>query len=166
MSILLIVKKKIKRLEIWDQSTFFFFFELFLISDKLIRYLYQQYWLLEVILHFFFLSLRLDLGTVSYLCIWISWFFPFFFRQIFDVEAEEKKNLMPSVEYGRFGHQPTAVNRRKKLHLEYRKRKPQQEICACLKWLCFFMNFFVFVSYFCCFLIKVTFWLFVVSNYG
>ncbi|VDD84947.1 unnamed protein product [Enterobius vermicularis] len=69
----------------------------------------------------------------------------FFFRQIFDVEAEEKKNLMPSVEYGRFGHQPTAVNRRKKLHLEYRKRKPQQEICACLKWLCFFMNFFVFL---------------------
>lgn len=54
---------------------------------------------------------------------------------------------MPSVEYGRFGLQPTAVNHNRKKHLlsEPKKRKPRQEICALLKWLCFVTNFLVFV---------------------
>lgn len=53
---------------------------------------------------------------------------------------------MPSVEHGQFGRQPTAVNRKKHLLNEPKKRKPRQEICAPLKWLCFIANFLVFVS--------------------
>lgn len=54
---------------------------------------------------------------------------------------------MPSVEYGRFGLQPTAINQNRSKHLpsEPKKRKPRQEICAPLKWLCFIANFLVFV---------------------
>ncbi|VDN81889.1 unnamed protein product [Brugia pahangi] len=54
---------------------------------------------------------------------------------------------MPSVEYGRFGLQPTAINQNRNKHLldEPKKRKPRQEICAPLKWLCFIANFLVFL---------------------
>ncbi|OZC09236.1 tetraspanin family protein [Onchocerca flexuosa] len=54
---------------------------------------------------------------------------------------------MPSVEYGRFGLQPTAINHNRSKHLlnEPKKRKPRQEICAPLKWLCFIANFLVFL---------------------
>ncbi|VDM50774.1 unnamed protein product [Toxocara canis] len=55
--------------------------------------------------------------------------------------------MMPSVEYGRFGLQPAAVSRRKQIQIqsEPKKRKPRQEICAPLKWLCFIVNFLVFL---------------------
>ncbi|EFO26253.2 tetraspanin family protein [Loa loa] len=54
---------------------------------------------------------------------------------------------MPSVEYGRFGLQPTAINQNRNKHFlnEPKKRKPRQEICAPLKWLCFIANFLVFL---------------------
>ncbi|VDK80323.1 unnamed protein product [Litomosoides sigmodontis] len=68
-------------------------------------------------------------------------------RLAFLAGVEEKYLLMPSVEYGRFGRQPTAINRNRSKHLpsEPKKRKPRQEICAPLKWLCFIANFLVFL---------------------
>ncbi|KAM3726511.1 Tetraspanin-14 [Dirofilaria immitis] len=65
----------------------------------------------------------------------------------FLVGVEEKRLLMPSVEYGRFGLQPTAINQNRSKHLlnEPKKRKPRQEICAPIKWLCFVVNFLVFL---------------------
>uniref|UniRef100_A0A915AYJ6 Tetraspanin n=1 Tax=Parascaris univalens TaxID=6257 RepID=A0A915AYJ6_PARUN len=67
-------------------------------------------------------------------------------RQICNVGAEEERFLMPSVEYGRFGLQPAAVTcRKQQIQREPKKRKPRQEICAPLKWLCFIVNFLVFL---------------------
>ncbi|VDM95592.1 unnamed protein product [Thelazia callipaeda] len=55
---------------------------------------------------------------------------------------------MPSVECGRLGLQPTAINQNhiKNILSEPKKRKPRQEICAPLKWLCFIANFIVFLT--------------------